>query len=300
MVKRLSLLVLACLALLITVSDVSATVGTAKATGKSVTSAKAAKSQPADLSKKASVKAPDTAGNAKKSSKTAKSHPPDKAGTADSAKKSSQKQKAQASGKSQSKNSQSRFSNSKALNSRGYMKDKRDPSTFPAHRQDFAGTPRSALAVLSTIPVDGELASFFGMRHLRGISKRARMHGAIDINAPHGTPVFAAGPGVVTFTGRWGAYGITVELDHGNGLITRYAHLDKYVVAQGATVAAGTQIGNVGKTGNALNMHLHFETLVNGTKVDPMLADMWRHTVAEKGVIVGKGTTLVTLRTDGR
>ena len=268
MLKRFLLLGLACLALLFTVSDVSAS--------------KAAKSQPANVSKKTAAKAPD------------------KTRTADSAKKSSQKQKAQASAKSRSKNSQSKFSNSKASNSRGYMKDKRDPSTFPVYRQDFAVTPRTALAVLTTIPVEGELASFFGMRYLPRVSKRARMHAAIDINAPHGTPVVAAGPGLVTFTGRWGAYGITVELDHGNGLVTRYAHLDRYVVAQGANVAAGTQIGNVGNTGNALNMHLHFETLVNGSKVDPMLADMWRHTVAERGVMVGgrSASTLVTLRTD--
>jgi murein DD-endopeptidase MepM/ murein hydrolase activator NlpD len=128
------------------------------------------------------------------------------------------------------------------------------------------------------------------MRRLSNKTKRGRMHTGIDITAARGTPVLAAASGVNCFAGRWGAYGKIVEIDHGNGLVTRYAHLDSYTIEEGAKIASGEQIGTVGRSGRTTGAHLHFETLVNGRTVDPMMAEMWRQTpeqlAAKRGTYV--------------
>ena len=87
-----------------------------------------------------------------------------------------------------------------------------------------------------------------------------------------------------------------MEIDHGNGLITRYAHLDQYTVTQGAKVASGEQIGTVGRTGRTTGAHLHFETLVNGRMVDPMLADLWQQSPGN--LAKQDGTYVSGLRSD--
>jgi murein DD-endopeptidase MepM/ murein hydrolase activator NlpD len=240
-----------CLALLITAYDASATARQTGTTKASAASIKAAKAKSASVAKKEAGKASETSG------------------VVGSAKKSSKKQQAQVSAKS---------SKSKAAKSRKYTKDRRDPDSLPAVAENFAETPEAVLTVLSAVPADGDISSFFGVRRLSTKTKRVRMHTGIDIKAARGAPVFAAASGVVCFVGRWSAYGKIVEIDHGNGLVTRYAHLDRHIVEQGAAVDAGEQIGTVGSTGRTTGAHLHFETLVNGSMVDPMMAEIWQKT----------------------
>jgi len=268
MLRRLFLLLFVCVGLLITAYDASATARQPNTTEKSVTSTKAAKSQPVGVSKKAASKVSD------------------KSGVAASVKKSSKKQKANVSRKSQSKTFQA-----KDAESRKYKKFRRDPASLPVIKEEFAETPHSVLTALSTVPVDGDISSMFGMRRISKKTKRVRMHTGVDITAPRGTPVLAAASGEVCYVGRWSAYGKIVEIDHGNGLITRYAHLDQFTVTQGAKVASGAQIGNVGRTGRTTGAHLHFETLVNGRTVDPMLAGLWRQA---PGHLAAKGNTYVS------
>jgi murein DD-endopeptidase MepM/ murein hydrolase activator NlpD len=86
-----------------------------------------------------------------------------------------------------------------------------------------------------------------------------RLHAGVDLAAPDGTPIVAAGAGVVVRAGVAEGYGNAVLIDHGNGYLTHYGHLSKITVAVGQHVAAGQQIGNEGSTGHSTGPHLHFE-----------------------------------------
>ncbi|NBB69941.1 MAG: peptidoglycan DD-metalloendopeptidase family protein [Alphaproteobacteria bacterium] len=128
--------------------------------------------------------------------------------------------------------------------------------------------------VLATVPlaspvVDGHrVTSGFGRRRdpFRG---RAAFHRGIDLAAARGTPICAPAAGKVVAVGRRGGYGNLVELDHGNGVVTRYAHLHAYLVKRGDTVAPGERIGLMGRSGRTTGVHLHYEVLVDGRPVDP-------------------------------
>lgn len=138
------------------------------------------------------------------------------------------------------------------------------------------------------IPCDGRYSSPFGMRvhPIKGVEK---MHTGIDIAAPHGTEIFSANGGVVTFAGWRNGYGNTVEIDHGFGYVTRYAHASKLLVAAGDTVTRGALIARVGATGSATGAHLHYEIFVDGEQVDPSGFLLYREPVVEP-------TQLVALR----
>ncbi|EMF02466.1 peptidoglycan DD-metalloendopeptidase family protein [Streptomyces mobaraensis NBRC 13819 = DSM 40847] len=95
-------------------------------------------------------------------------------------------------------------------------------------------------------------------------------HTGLDLPAPQGTPIVAAGTGQVIEAGWAGAYGQSVVVQHENGVKTRYAHMSAISVSVGQAVDAGARIGDVGSTGNVTGAHLHLEFIVNGVQVDPM------------------------------
>lgn len=125
-----------------------------------------------------------------------------------------------------------------------------------------------ALRVPSAPPVDGAVGSGFGFR-ADPLSGRAALHTGLDFPADPGTPIVASAGGVVLATDWHAEYGHTVELDHGNGLVTRYAHCLKVLVKPGQVVKRGQTIAQVGNTGRSTGPHLHFEVLVEGVPHDP-------------------------------
>lgn len=119
-------------------------------------------------------------------------------------------------------------------------------------------------------PAAGRLTGRFGLRRI--INGLERMpHAGIDVAAPVGTPVRAAGAGVVVETGDYFFNGNSVYIDHGQGLVTLYCHLDRIEVLPGEPVAAGQRIGLSGNTGRTSGPHLHWTVLLNGAAVDPRL-----------------------------
>lgn len=125
-----------------------------------------------------------------------------------------------------------------------------------------------ALRLPSALPVDGPIGSGFGFR-ADPITGRGALHGGLDFPADTGTPIVASAAGVVLTTEWHPAYGQTVELDHGNGLVTRYAHCHRVLVKPGDLVKRGQLIAEVGSTGRSTGPHLHFEVLVEGVPHDP-------------------------------
>jgi murein DD-endopeptidase MepM/ murein hydrolase activator NlpD len=119
-------------------------------------------------------------------------------------------------------------------------------------------------------PAAGRLSGSFGLRRI--INGLERMpHAGIDVAAPVGTPVHAAGAGIVVETGDYFFNGNSVYIDHGQGLVTLYCHLDRIEVLPGEPVAAGRRIGLSGNTGRTSGPHLHWTVLANGAAVDPRL-----------------------------
>lgn len=114
-----------------------------------------------------------------------------------------------------------------------------------------------------------QTASGFGMR-MDPVYGVLRFHGGMDFSAPVGTNVYATGNGTVVSTGWQTGYGNTVEIDHGFGYRTVYAHLDASRTRQGQKVVRGEIIGLVGNTGKSTGPHLHYEVHVNGNRVNPI------------------------------
>ena len=99
---------------------------------------------------------------------------------------------------------------------------------------------------------------------------RLAMHAGIDFKAPTGSPARATAPGKVTIAAYTKGYGNMVEIDHGGGVSTRYAHLSRLMVKPGAYVDTGTIVGQTGSTGRSTGPHLHYEIRVNNKAIDPM------------------------------
>jgi len=116
---------------------------------------------------------------------------------------------------------------------------------------------------------DGLPGSRFGWRRDPFTGRKA-MHEGIDFNAPHGTPIVAAGAGVVVFAGWHPQYGRQVDIDHGDGIVTRYAHASKLLVKKGDIVRQGQRIARVGSSGRSTGTHLHFEVRVDDRPRDPL------------------------------
>ncbi|CAI09631.1 M23 family metallopeptidase [Aromatoleum aromaticum] len=118
-------------------------------------------------------------------------------------------------------------------------------------------------------PVAGfGISSGFGNRS-DPFRRRLAFHGGVDFPAPKGTRISASAGGRVIFAGRRPDYGLTVEIDHGAGLATRYAHASKLHVKVGQVVLPGDRIASIGSTGRSTGAHLHFEVLKDGLIVDP-------------------------------
>lgn len=119
-------------------------------------------------------------------------------------------------------------------------------------------------------PAKGPYSSPFGLK--RFFNKQPRKpHSGLDIAAPKGSPIIAPADGIVINTGNYFFNGNTVFLDHGQGLITMYCHLDSISIKEGTNVKTGDIIGNVGLTGRVTGAHLHWSVILNNVTVDPIL-----------------------------
>ncbi len=144
----------------------------------------------------------------------------------------------------------------------------RDSDLFTLIESHLFEKRLEALMVPSSAPVDGPIGSGFGFR-TDPFTHRPALHTGLDFPADPGTPIFAAAGGVVLSAGPHPQYGQLVELDHGNGLVTRYAHTSRMLVKQGDLVKRGQKIAEVGSTGRSTGPHLHFEVLVEGVQQNP-------------------------------
>lgn len=118
------------------------------------------------------------------------------------------------------------------------------------------------------MPVQGEISSPFGLKRFFNDQPR-NPHSGLDIAAPEGTPIHAPAGGTVTTTGNYFFNGNTVLINHGNGLVSMYCHMQKIDVQPGVTIEQGEQIGTVGKTGRATGPHLHWSVSLNDVRVNP-------------------------------
>jgi murein DD-endopeptidase MepM/ murein hydrolase activator NlpD len=125
-------------------------------------------------------------------------------------------------------------------------------------------------ATPSIMPTTGWLSSEFSRARFHPILHLTRPHEGIDLAAPYGTPVVAPAAGTVERVTEQTGYGNVLEIDHGNGVETKYAHLSRILVHVGQKVTRGQPIAAVGNTGLSTGPHLHYEVHVNGKVVDPL------------------------------
>ncbi|MFL5402938.1 MAG: peptidoglycan DD-metalloendopeptidase family protein [Gemmatimonadales bacterium] len=131
------------------------------------------------------------------------------------------------------------------------------------HTARLAATP-------SIMPTQGWLSSAFSAMRTHPILHMARPHEGIDVSAPMGSPIEAPAAGVVTDAGWETGYGNTIVIDHGFGIVTKFAHASKLLVKTGQRVSRGQRIALVGNSGLATGPHLHYEVHVNGRPVNPL------------------------------
>ncbi|HEX2094611.1 MAG TPA: peptidoglycan DD-metalloendopeptidase family protein [Longimicrobiaceae bacterium] len=133
-----------------------------------------------------------------------------------------------------------------------------------SNRERLAATP-------SIAPSSGHLSSLFSRGRYHPVLRITRPHEGIDIAAPVGEPILAPAAGRIRYAGyRSGGYGNMVEIDHGFGYVTRFAHASRILVREGQEVKRGDEIARVGATGLVSGPHLHYEVEVNGRPADPL------------------------------
>jgi murein DD-endopeptidase MepM/ murein hydrolase activator NlpD len=154
-----------------------------------------------------------------------------------------------------------------------------DPNTFPldstlARVARDVATAERLKALMSFVPLrmplsgDSSVTSPFGYR-VDPFLGRLALHPGVDLAEAEGAEIHAAAAGHVVHSGPAGGYGIMVEIDHGNGLATRYAHMSEALVEEGQQVDKGAVLGRLGSTGRSTGPHLHYEVRVDGEPVDP-------------------------------
>ena len=130
-------------------------------------------------------------------------------------------------------------------------------------------------AALKSIPLSSPLTvsrrftSGFGIRRDPLSPNRFSSHYGIDFAAPYASPITATAEGVVKSARRWAGWGLMVEIDHGNGFITRYAHMSKITVKRGQKVELHDKIGELGNTGRSTGPHIHYEVVFRGKQLNP-------------------------------
>jgi|SRR5687767_677585 len=135
--------------------------------------------------------------------------------------------------------------------------------SLEVNSQRFASVP-------SIMPTAGWLTSQFTRTRNHPLLHVSRPHEGIDVAAPAGAPIIAPASGTVTKVSRENGYGNVLEIDHGNGIVTLYAHCSRIDVRQGQRVTRGQRIAAVGSTGLSTGPHLHYEIHINGKVVDPL------------------------------
>jgi murein DD-endopeptidase MepM/ murein hydrolase activator NlpD len=119
----------------------------------------------------------------------------------------------------------------------------------------------------------------------------AAMHAGLDFRGPHGAPIYAAAKGTVSFVGVRAGYGNCVEINHGGGLVTRYAHMSGFRTQLGKAVMPGEVIGLIGSTGRSTGPHLHFEVRLNDRAMNPRpFLEAVPHVLEEGGRSAARGT----------
>jgi murein DD-endopeptidase MepM/ murein hydrolase activator NlpD len=122
----------------------------------------------------------------------------------------------------------------------------------------------------SIMPTSGWLTSQFSQGRKHPVLHVSRPHEGIDVAAPMGTAIIAPAAGVIRRVANERGYGLVLEIDHGNGIVTRFAHQSRVIVKEGDRVTRGQHVGNVGNSGLSTGPHLHYEIHVNGRVVDPL------------------------------
>lgn len=135
--------------------------------------------------------------------------------------------------------------------------------TLTKNFERIASTP-------SIMPTVGWLSSQFSQSRFHPVLHQSRPHEGIDLSAPMGAPIVAPATGRVISVTNEPGYGNTFQIDHGNGIVTKFAHCSRIVVHVGQQVTRGQLIATVGNTGLATGPHLHYEVHVNGQPVDPL------------------------------
>ena len=164
----------------------------------------------------------------------------------------------------------------------------RASTATPFQRQNLLEDRWGNLALPTLWPVEGPITGGFGDR-LDPFSGEGTFHTGLDISSNYGVPVKATADGVVSFADRYAGYGMVIDIEHGRGLVTRYAHLSGFAVIEGQAVHAGEIIGYVGRSGRSTGAHLHYEVRINGGPVNPMKYLGHQPRVKTAGISLGGG-----------